>query len=76
MMINTMNREELESKLTHVEFRETRYADMAAEIERGSMFDEAGVDDPKLEEKYWEYVNKAEECYNKKMELIELLNNM
>lgn len=75
MMINTMNREELESKLAHVEFMETQYTDMAIEIEQQTMYNEVG-ENPELENKYWEYVNKAEECYDKKMELRELLNNM
>ena len=75
MMNTTMNREQLERELTHVEFMETQYTDMAVEIEQETMFNEVG-ENPELENKYWEYVNKAEKCYDKKMELRELLNNM
>lgn len=75
MMNTTMNREQLERELTHVEFMETQYTDMAVEIEQETMFNEVG-ENPELENKYWEYVNKAEECYDKKMELREILNNM
>ena len=75
MMNTTMNREQLERELTHVEFMETQYTDMAVEIEQQTMFNEVG-ENPELENKYWEYVNKAEKCYDKKMELRELLNNM
>ena len=75
MMNTTMSREQLERELAHVEFMETQYTDMAVEIEQETMFNEVG-ENPELENKYWEYVNKAEECYDKKMELRELLNNM
>lgn len=75
MMNTTMNREQLERELTHVEFMETQYTDMAVEIEQQTMFNEVD-ENPELENKYWEYVNKAEKCYDRKMELREILNNM
>lgn len=75
MMNTTMNREQLERELSHVEFMETQYTDMAVEIEQQTMFNEVG-ENPELENKYWEYVNKAEKCYDRKMELRKILNNM